>query len=625
MCGILAILQRSDAEPSTGSLRASAERLSHRGPDAHGIFATRGAGFAHTRLSLLDPDPRSNQPFFDDTRRYVLAYNGEVYNFRELRAALEARGVAFHTTSDTEVVLQCLIHHAPDEALRLFDGMFALAFYDTVTETLVAARDRFGMKPLYCLEGDGACAVASEVKAFGPWTTLRADASTIGSYLLGSGGPMHGPTFFAGVRSLEPGTLIVARRGEPLVARRWAAVPEFLDADRLSEARGLSPAKTVDMLEQQLYEAVGRQLVSDATVGAFCSGGVDSSLLVAMAARQHSDLAIFHANVVGRWSELSAAKTLAAHLKLDLHTVDVRDADLLSSMPDAARQYEQPYTYHPNCVPFMLVARLARDTRVKALLSGEGSDELFLGYPWLWRQPFVDALMSRLGPAGPLLRRLPVVGTLLGPKPGVRRGGTRDLSGEDELAIDAAVRDERLRAMPADLIDRHHETTLTYMGHHLRSLLHRNDTLGMQASLESRFPFLDHAVVRSGINMPSSLKLRPSLRVFEKAHPFVRDKWVVREVARRWMPDALAQRIKIGFWTTAFARTRVDEAYFPASHLPDLLELPATGVSTLAASADDDLRLRLFHLDVWAAVCLHGEEPGRLADRISRHVRIVPE
>ena len=626
MCGVFGIVPRDGAiTPDEGRLGASLRSLEHRGPDAQAIYRCAGLGLAHTRLTLVDPDPRSNQPFWDPTRRYVLVYNGEVYNFRELRADLERRGVAFHTTSDTEVVLQSLIHNAPQEALARMDGMFAFAFCDTHTDTLIVARDRFGMKPMYYCDGDGFFACASEVKALRPWLPFEPDPFSITSYLLGFGGPTKGFTFYKGVKALAPGDFLVVRRGEPTRHETFFAQSDFWNADEIAALDAEPPARAVDRMERLLFESVKRQMFADSKIGAFCSGGVDSSVLVAMAAKLHNNLAIFHANVLGPWSEYEAARALSRHLKLDLNVVEVTEQDFVEKLPDAMRQYEHPYTYHPNCVPFMMVARLVRSHQVKGMLSGEGSDELFLGYPWLGRKRIVDAYYSQGERLRTLVRRIPSIGPIIWPHSGDGPSVVQTLLNRGEVAGD----ERRIRAAAAALApvepDRNQLTSLTYLNYHLRTLLHRNDCLGMEASVEARFPFLDHAVARTAINMPSRYKLRVSARVLEKAHPFVRDKWIVREVANRWIPRQLSQRIKIGFWTTVFQRMKVPACYFDDSYVRDLFELSAIEMRDVLDHADQDLTMRLLHLDVWAHVCLHGRDLATSREKIVKHVTVRPE
>lgn len=626
MCGVFGILQQdAGRSPGEAPLRASMRLLGHRGPDAEGLHVGPGIGLAHTRLTLVDPDARSNQPFHDQTGRYALVYNGEVYNFRDLRSDLERRGVAFHTTSDTEVVLQSLIHDGPREALARFDGMFAFAFYDSREDTLTVARDRFGMKPLYYCEGDGFFAVASEVKAFAPWLPLEPEPFAISSYLLGFGGPTTGFTFYRRVKALAPGDYLTVRRGAEPVREAFFALTEFCDADEMEALDRLSPAQAVDRAEALLFESVKRQMFADSRIGAFCSGGVDSSLLVAMAAKLHNNLAIFHANVLGPWSEFQAARQLSAHLKLDLNVVEVHEQDFVTKLPDAMRQYEHPYTYHPNCVPFMMVARLVREHQVKGMLSGEGSDELFLGYPWLGRKRLVDAYYAQGARLRQIVRAIPGIGPILWPHAGNGAAVVETLLNRGEVALDERRIDELAAALPPGRMDLGRRTSLTYLHYHLRTLLHRNDCLGMEASIEARFPFLDHAVARTAVNLPTRYKLRFSPTVLEKAHPFVRDKWVVREVANRWIPRGLSQRIKIGFWTTVFQRMQVPDAYFDRSFVRDLLGLSREQMRALVEPAEQDLRMRLLHLDVWADICLHQRPVEESAAKLAAHVTIRSE
>ena len=190
MCGIFGIVFRENSNtPDEERLASSARLLQHRGPDSQAIYAAPGIGLAHTRLSFLDTDSRSDQPFWDDQHRYCLVYNGEIYNYKELREELRARGVNFRTTGDTEVLLQALIHNDPKDLLPRIRGMFGFAFYDAEQHSLLLARDRFGMKPLYVYEDDRTFMFASEIKAMRAWVPFELDLFSICSYLLKFGGP----------------------------------------------------------------------------------------------------------------------------------------------------------------------------------------------------------------------------------------------------------------------------------------------------------------------------------------------------------------------------------------------------------------------------------------------------
>lgn len=631
MCGIFGIIQQDSATSGAAplidedKLRDSMQMLAHRGPDAHGVHAGAGFGFAHTRLSLVDLGSRSDQPFCDESGRYVLVYNGEIYNFRELRSELENRGVRFRTTSDTEVLLHCLIHDSPDVVLPRLNGMFAFGLYDTEQETLLLARDRFGMKPLYVCRTAGFFAFASEIKAFAPWLDLEPEPFSISSYLLGFGGPTKGFTMYQNVRGVAPGSYITLRSGHEPQEQSFFSLPDFWNREEMAVLERRSPRRTVDFVEELMVASVDRQLFADSPVGAFCSGGVDSSLLLAMAAKRNDNFAIFHANVMGPWSEYEAARELSRHLKLDLNVVEVREQDFIDYMPDVMRQYEHPHTYHPNCAPFMLVSRLVRKAGVKGMLSGEGSDELFLGYPWLGRKRIIDAYNAQLVRMRGLVRRLPWVGQILWPYAGNGPEVVRTLLNRGEVAADEQRAREAARAFLPTRIDPRQITSIDYLNYHLRALLHRNDCLGMESGIEARFPFLDHDVVRTAINTPIRYKLRFSPKVLEKAHPFIRDKWVIREVANRWIPKNLSQRIKIGFWTTVFQRMQVPPSYFDGSALKAIFGVSSPQLRQVVECADQDLRMRLLHLDVWTRVCLRREPVEDCGRRLRNHITIRPE
>lgn len=622
MCGIFGVVTASNAPPSEAQLRQSVAAMTHRGPDASHVHAEPGLGLGHARLSLVDTHARSNQPFWDASGRYVLVFNGEIYNFRDLRAELEAAGCSFQTSSDTEVLLQMLITLGPEQTLPRLNGMFAFAFYDRSSDMLTLARDRFGMKPLFYIETETEFLFASEIKAFKPWRALHAQHASIHAYLMKFGGPTKGRTFYQGVTSLAPGDMLQLKRGAGARTTPFFRVSDLIDADEYARLRGLSATQIADRFDALMQQSVADHAFADAKVGAFCSGGVDSSLIVSMAARQQSDIQLFHANVKGRWSEAEPARALAKHLGLDLHAVEVEEQDFLTSIPKVMRHYESPFTYHPNCAPLMMVAQLARDRGIKGLLSGEGSDELFLGYPWLGRRQITDLYNTIKRVIGSGIRSLPGLGPILNPDQTGNSFLVRDIMNGREIVDD-------LNAVTTAIAQHRHARkdpkvrwTLDYLNYHLRTLLLRNDTMGMAASIEARFPFLGNELARFGVNLPGRHKLKLSPFVFEKAHPFIRDKWVVRAVADRYVPRQLSQRLKIGFWTTVFQRLDISDAFFETSRLGDLLSLSRQQLQALSAEASDDLRLRLLHLDVWTRVCLEDEADDRSMARLVDHVRI---
>jgi asparagine synthase (glutamine-hydrolysing) len=629
MCGIFGILQhRPGRTPDRERLELTARLLQHRGPDHHAVFSDDGIGFAQTRLALVDLNPRSNQPFWDRTGRYCLVYNGEIYDFRELRMELETDGVVFRTTSDTEVLLEALIHRGVDKTLPRLEGMFAFAFYDTRNSSLILARDRFGIKPLYIYDGEDAFVFSSEIPAMRPWIPFEADTFSISAYLQGFGGPTSGFSFYKDIRIVPPGTVVTVFRGRRSDSRVFWPLESFWDPGETERLRGMRPSQIVDEVEERLVESVRMQLLADAPVGVLCSGGVDSSVITAIAARLHKNLAIFHADVVGPFSEHHAAATLARHLGLELKAVSVTDADNLDTLPEVMLHYGHPFTYHPNSVPFLMVSKLVRSHGVKGILSGEGSDESYIGYPWLifdLRAFLFQWPRKAPGSAYRVLRD--AMQRVLGRRPVRHRleeamAVVRGLHHRFEIEIE----EERIRAEIKRKIGREPKPreliTLSQLGYHLRTLLHRNDCLGMAASIEARFPFLDTRLVRLAVNMPYSVKVRPSPTALERGHLFLRDKWVVRKVAERYLPPALAARKKRGFPIGAAARMRITPELFDNSFVANLFELDASETRYLIEQATQQLRLRLLHLDVWGRVCLEGVPPEDVRARLQKYVSL---
>jgi asparagine synthase (glutamine-hydrolysing) len=613
MCGIFGVLAHdpSATRPDRAQLGATATLLEHRGPDDCAVFADHRVGLVHTRLALVDLDPRSNQPFWDRDCRYALIFNGEIYNFRELRSELEADGVTFRTTSDTEVLLEAILRHGVDAVLLRLEGMFAFAMYDSHEGSLTLARDRFGIKPLYVHDRDDVFIFGSEVQAFRPWVRFEPDLLSISSYLQGFGGPTSGRTFLQDVSIVPPGTVIDVQQGSKARYRRFWKMPHFWDPAEAERLSAMNPRNVVDLVEQRLFESVRMQLLADAPVGVLCSGGLDSSLITAMAARVHSNVAIFHADVEGPMSEINAATSVAKHLKLDLKAVKVRAQDSVDMLADVLLHYGHPFTYHPNSIPFLLVSRLIQSNHVKAILSGEGADECYIGYPWLIfdvRKFVLEA--ANLGAVYRTLRR------------GFRRALQRhDVDGRDGNTV-ALVRGLHNRfELEQDLAEIRTElalkcgcaptamqmVTLSQLGYHLRTLLHRNDCLGMAASIEARFPFLDSSLVRLAVNIPYRMKVRfTPTATDDPGHYFLRDKWILRKVAERYLPRALAHQKKRGFPIEAQNHLRITAEIFRNSFVADLFGLSHSDLELLIDEANQDLRLKLLQLEVWARIFLCG-------------------
>ena len=624
MCGIFGVLYRDGVQmPDEGRLAATARLLGHRGPDSVGMHAEPGIGLVQSRLALVDLTDRARQPFWDEERRFALVYNGEIYNYQVLREELSQRGVPFRTTSDTEVLLQAIRTLGLDATLPRLEGMFAFALWDSRERSLVLVRDRFGIKPLAVWEDDERLVFASEIKAIQPWIELAPDPHVISAYLAGFGGPTRDRSFFRGVDMLAPGAIREQRVGEASRTRSYFRMPDFWDAGERERLARLGPKQTVDHFEALLFESVRKHLIADAPVGALCSGGLDSSLVMAMASRHHSNLAIFHADVCGPLSEAPAARALADHLRLDMKVVQVVDSDFVERMPEVVWHYEYPFAHHPNSVPFLLVSHLVRASGVKAILSGEGSDECFLGYGSIATEDFRRAWARGVARVARAVQRVPGVGKLLWPAHEGFEAQVLSLETNLETAADADAIAQRMRELGEN--PRPRDTrSLEWLGYHLRTLLHRNDSLGMAASIEARFPYLDHDVVRAAVNLGYRYKIRPTLSALDRSHPFLRDKWVVRSVADRYVPRVLSQRRKLGFPTNAYERMRVSPEIFASGFAADFYRLASRELSLLLRDAPPRFVVRLLLLEVWGRLFMGSATPAQMVDALRAHTRIEP-
>ncbi len=626
MCGIAGLFEhRGAAVPDPSSLRAVADRLAHRGPDGRGQFVAPGIGLVHTRLSLLDPNPRSNQPFpvasgTGDARTSVLVYNGEIYNFRELRKELEGLGVHFRTTSDTEVLFEMLSRFGVASTLPRLEGMFAFAYYDPVRDTLTIARDRFGIKPLFFIETADRFAFASEVAALEPLLVREPDPLAITAYLQGYEHPARGALPLRGVRFVAPGTSLEIGRGRRSVESTFSQLTANFDREQADELERTRDSELVDRVDAMLNESVESQLFADAPVGAFCSGGVDSSLLLAIAKRHRKDFQIFHANVVGRGSELDAATALSRHLGLELKKVDVVAQDFVDLMPDVIRHYGFPYSGHPNSIPFLRVSQLVRENGVKGVLSGEGSDECYLGYEWM-----------RPGLRETIAAQMPFARSSSGPRNARRESSSRsraqDLVEGIPSRFEHELTFEPLREWVAqsDGLRDSARKTMRHLAHHLLTLLHRNDCLGMAASVEARFPFLDSRLVRFAVNLPARCKLRWSPRFGGEGLLRHVDKWIVREVAKRYLPKELHARPKRGFQVHAYHRTKIETDWLVRSAAMDVLGMDSREASFLLERAPRPLLLKLVQVEVWVRLFLQGESCANVQAVLRQHLKVEAE
>jgi asparagine synthase (glutamine-hydrolysing) len=550
---------------SSDLLERARSALEHRGPDATGIWLDAGAsiGLAHCRLSILDLSSAGAQPMVSDDGVVVLALNGEIYNFLELRAELEADGHRFRGHSDTEVLLHLYLAHGTQMLERL-NGIFAFALWDKRDQSLFVARDALGVKPFYYIESAAGFAFASEIKALLCLVpeARELDIPALHRYLSflwcpGDGTPLRG------VRKLLPGEAMVVRAGR--VARRWIwyRLPVFrgVTAD-LSEADALTG--TVDGLRR----AVQRQMVADVPVGAFLSGGLDSSAVVAFAREQAPDIRCFTIESVGGQEpgtvdDLPYARRVARHLNVPLDVVRVDASRMAEDLERMVVQLDEPLA-DPAPLNMLYISRLAREHGIKVLLSGAGGDDLFTGYRrhvavryehyWNWLPPSVrgglDRWTSDFDQRNLFFRRLGKLFNGAGLDGDARLAAyfawareadllklyTPEFRGSLGQACAAEPMLEFLKPLPASVhpIDRMLalEQRFFLADHNLTY----TDKMSMAAGVEVRVPFLDLDLVEHAARIPARLKQRGRV-----------GKWVLKKAMEPYLPKDVIYRPKTGF------------------------------------------------------------------------------
>ncbi len=557
-----------------------AAALEHRGPDDSGLWvdAADGVALGHRRLSVVGLGPTGHQPMVSAAGRFVLNYNGEIYNYRDLRHRLESVGVAVGGGSDTEVLLGAIERWGLDAALDACEGMFALALWDRTRHELHLVRDRLGEKPLYYGWVGSQFAFASELKALRrlPAFAVELDRGSIAMFLRHNCIPAP-RTIYRGVAKLEPGQVVTVatgdRPGSPPRPRSYWSTREAVDAARCRPLSG-DPVELADRVEAVLGDAVSARMVADVPVGAFLSGGVDSSLIVALMQRHsHRPVRTFTVGFAEKaFDESGDATAVASHLGTEHTVLEVGEADALAVIPTLAEIWDEPFG-DSSQIPTLLVSRLAR-TQVTVSLSGDGGDELFAGYnrhAWLERlarrsavvpggvRRRVGATMARVPPgavdraarlSGVLARRWRVrnpsdkfakLGRVLA------AGGAQEAylalvshwDDADTVVLGAGVRDSRAwpsTAWPALGGVTEEVLWLDLVGYLPDDILTKLDRAAMAVSLETRVPFLDRRVLDVAWRLPLSSKLHGS-----------ETKRVLRTVLHRHVPSALVDRPKMGF------------------------------------------------------------------------------
>ena len=548
------MFSRRGTPASAVILRRMMDAIKHRGPDGEGQYVDGPVGLGHRRLSIIDLSAAGHQPMVTRDGRYVISYNGEVYNYRELRLELEALGWQFHSATDSEVVLYALAQWG-EAALLRFNGMFGLAFWDKQEQTLLLARDRYGIKPVYHAERDGCFLFGSEIKAIleHPEAPHAVDREGLLEYFTFQNFFTE-RTLFQGIHLLPAGSFLKVKADAP------ATVHRYWDFHFTEPTESVDFEEYVEELHRLFLQAVSRQLVSDVPVGSYLSGGMDSGSITAVAATQLPGLTTFTcgfdlssaSGLELTFDERAKAERMSYLFRTEHYEMVLKAGDMERCIPDLTWHLEEPRV--GQCYPNYYAARLASKF-VKVCLSGAGGDELFGGYPWRYYRAavnvnFEDYIDKYYGYWQRLIPNEQIKKVFAPIWSDVSHVSTRDIF-RDVFSTHA-----NQLTRPEDYIN--HSLYLEAKTF-LHGLLVVEDKLSMAHSLETRVPFLDNDLVDFAMRLPTSAKLRNLSEVVrinendnttKKQQFFQRTndgKLALRSMMSRLLPDDITNAEKQGF------------------------------------------------------------------------------
>lgn len=563
MCGIVGLCSfqsRLDVE----KLRSACALIQHRGPDASGIYSDRNVELGHQRLSIIDLSDIANQPMSDMTGRVILVYNGELYNYRELREELLARGHEFHTSSDTEVLLHMYLEYG-EQCLSHLQGMFAFAIWDEPRQTLFLARDRLGIKPLYYRLNDGVFSFASEIKALLALEELprRVNWQALHDYLTFRY-TISPCTMFHGIEKLPPAHSLRFSESGLKIERYWS--PDYGKTEKMADEEWIQAFK------RRFIDVVNSHLLSDVPVGVLLSGGLDSSVVAAvMQASQARPIKTFSVAFTegGVYDERPFARKVAQRLGTDHHEICITAQEFIDALPAYIWHMDEPVA-DPASIPLFYVSQLAR-RHVTVVLSGEGSDELLAGYsfwvqfkgyerlkffkkiPTLVRELFLRRLNKSLFqsdrlerylqmsqyPLSAYARLVPTFQDNVFDEAEKRRLYRADF--QEKLRLEDSVDKVRAAYQSAEDYEFLDQMLFVSMTQWLpEDLLVKADKMTMAHSLELRVPFLDHVLVDFITRMPTELKVH-------KNGAGYLDKYALKKAFADMIPREIVEREKLGF------------------------------------------------------------------------------
>ena len=620
MCGISGFINHQGKEISEGNIYKMLNSQIHRGPDASGVYYNKYVAFAHNRLSLLDLSSNGNQPFEDE--EHILVFNGEIYNFRELRNELPE--IKYKSSSDTAVLFHALKLWGIVKTLAKIEGMFAFSWYNKKSKELILSRDRLGIKPLfYATDSNGTFWFASEMKAILAVNSFKPNAIKMLYSSLGVLEKSRYETAWDDIFHVKPGTFIAINQNG-IIERQYYNLMKTVNE---REYLRLDKMKMNDVLyefENLFSSAVDKMLVSDAPMGAYVSGGIDSSLIAYYASKTNKDLKLFTANIKGKYSEFDDATLLAKSLNLQLYDYPFEKEMGLRDWAKVCWHYESPIITHFNAIPFSNVSALAREHNVKAVLTGEGADELFLGYPKLLTKRYDKLLNSPFNLLNSLYKKIPKLYEHVS-----NTGGSQDLLSIFELASQnytrQILRDDGINQYRflSDKEQKEQYLTAQMLQEGIVSLLWRNDRMGMIHSIESRFPFLDEKILAFAMNLPIKFKIGRTHKFYNYKHPFLIDKLIVRNLAVNKIPNKLIYKKKNGFPTYALRHTYVRPQFFADGVLKDILNMSNKQVEYMIYNINNYNGALLASFEIWAKLFVANESIEEVSEKINNDFVIL--
>lgn len=555
MCGIYCKILKTNTEHPIEVYQKKINNIKHRGPDNLSLIKKNNVIFGHTRLSILDASDNANQPFFDDN--HYLVYNGEIYNFQELKEE-HLHEVNFKTHSDTEVLFE-LLKKFGDTILENLNGMFAFAFANFKSNKLTIARDLSGIKPLYYINNSDSFEICSEIKGLDYTISQQKLKEQIlyGTY-------QEGNLPYENVEALQGGyTLEIDLTSFDIKKKKFKSFLENIKSEIHLFNNNQEEKYLVNKLESLILSSVEAHLQSDAAIGALCSGGVDSSLLSSISQKFNPNIKLYHAGVEGDGGEEHYAELVSKHLSKPITYIKMNEEIYWKDFPYLTFISDLPI-YHPNDMSLHAIAKIANQDGIKVLLSGEGADELFGGYSWhqrLMKQYRINKIFQR---------KPEILKKLSGNYDKTLKSGFNSFSLQDienymplglgyfDMSAELFARSyifqsqefknwKRFQSVKAAYnnldtsdLEKHMQSIIHFNSYgHLGSILHRTDRILMANSLEGRVPFLENGIIEFSMNLPLKYKIN---KRFKKE-----GKYLLKKVAEGYLPKEVIYRQKAGF------------------------------------------------------------------------------